>query len=82
MSSSKGVFLGTDSGATTSKTGGVWADGTAISTRLRQSATNAQAGRAAVVAGWLQGADGFLADNGLNWDQVLGVGLAIPGGAR
>ena len=41
------VYLGTDSGATTSKTGGVFADGTPISTKLRQSSTNSQAGTAA-----------------------------------
>ncbi|MGH8020062.1 MAG: ROK family protein [Opitutaceae bacterium] len=79
MSVSKGVFLGTDSGATTSKTGGVWADGTAISTHLRQSDTNSQAGTAAVIKGWIEGVVGFLADNELEWGQVLGVGLAIPG---
>ncbi len=82
MTRSQGVFLGTDSGATTSKTGGVWADGAAISTHLRQSATNAQAGSAAVVEGWIEGVVGFLADNDLAWDQVLGVGLAIPGPYR
>ena len=75
----QGVYLGTDSGATTSKTGGVWADGSIISTKLRQSSTNSQAGTAAVVRGWLDGVAGFLADNQLSWDQVQGVGLALPG---
>ncbi len=74
-----GIYIGTDSGATTSKTGGVWSDGTIISTKLRQSSTNSQAGTAAVVKGWVDGAVGFLTDNKLTWDQVLGVGLAIPG---
>lgn len=74
-----GIFIGTDSGATTSKTGGVWADGTIISTKLRQSSTNSQAGTAAVVKGWVDGVVGFLADNNLSWAQVHGVGLAIPG---
>ncbi|HEX2101077.1 MAG TPA: hypothetical protein VHF69_10460, partial [Candidatus Synoicihabitans sp.] len=60
MSSTPGVYLGTDSGATTSKTGGVWADGSTISTRLRQSSTNAQAGTTAVVQGWIDGVEGFL----------------------
>lgn len=80
MSNQPGVFIGTDSGATTSKTGGVWAsDGSTISTQLRQSSTNSQAGTAAVIAGWTEGVVGFLADNKLAWDQVQGVGLAIPG---
>jgi len=74
-----GIYIGTDSGATTSKTGGVWSDGTIISTKLRQSPTNSQAGTAAVVQGWVDGVVGFLTDNKLTWDQVLGVGLAIPG---
>lgn len=73
------IYIGTDSGATTFKTGGVWSDGTPISTQLRQGSTSAQEGTAAVVQGWINGADGFLADNGLKWDQVRGVGLAIPG---
>ena len=80
MSTSQpGIYLGTDSGATTSKTGGVWADGTIISTKLRQSSTNSQAGTAAVVKGWVDGVVGFLADNQLKWEQVQSVGLALPG---
>jgi len=77
--SPQGIYLGTDSGATTSKTGGVWADGTIISTKLRQSSTNSQAGTAAVVKGWVDGVVGFLADNQLKWDQVRSVGLAAAG---
>ena len=79
MNPNPGVFIGTDSGATTSKTGGVWADGSTISTKLLQSSTNAQAGTSAVVQGWIQGANGFLAENHLAWALVRGVGLAIPG---
>ncbi len=77
--SNQGVFLGTDSGATTSKTGGVWADGSIISHKLMQSSTNSQAGREAVVKGWVQGAIDFLAANQLTWADVKGAGLAIPG---
>jgi len=73
------IYIGTDSGATTSKTGGVYADGSIITERLRQSSTNARAGTGAVVRGWVDGIEGFLADNGLAWEQVHGVGLAIPG---
>jgi predicted NBD/HSP70 family sugar kinase len=74
-----GVFIGTDSGATTSKTGGVWADGSIVSTKLLQSSTNSQQGTEAVIKGWVDGVTGFLAQNELTWDQVQGVGLAIPG---
>ncbi|MDO8539387.1 MAG: ROK family protein [Opitutaceae bacterium] len=79
MTKPTGVFIGTDSGATTSKTGGVRPDGSTISLKLRQSSTNSQAGTAAVINGWVEGVQGFLTDNKLSWDDVLGVGLALPG---
>lgn len=73
------VFLGTDSGATTSKTCGVWEDGSPISLELAQSATNAALGTEAVVNGWIEGLEAFLQKNHLSWRQVHGVGLAMPG---
>lgn len=73
------IYLGTDSGATTSKTGGVFATGEPVSRQLRQSSTHSQNGTAAVVAGWIEGAEGFLKDNGLSWDRVAAAGLALPG---
>ncbi|PWH12044.1 MAG: ROK family protein [Anaerolineae bacterium] len=79
MNNSRAVYIGTDSGATTSKTGGVWSDGTTISTKLLQKSTNAHLGTQAVIRGWVEGIDEYLAQNGLVWDQVQGVGLAIPG---
>jgi glucokinase len=79
MNTAPSIFIGTDSGATTSKTGGVRADGSPISTKLRQSSTNSQEGTAAVIRGWVEGAEGFLADNRLSWAQVAGIGLALPG---
>jgi len=75
----KDIYLGTDSGATTSKTSGVYADGTPISLELAQSSTNSQLGTEAVVKGWIEGMEKFLQDHELVWDQVRGVGLAIPG---
>ena len=77
--SDTGIYLGTDSGATTSKTGGIRTDDSIISHQLRQSATNSAAGTAAVVRGWVEGVNGFLTENKLAWSQVRGVGLAIPG---
>ncbi len=74
-----GVYLGTDGGATTSKVGGVRHDGTVVSTKLLQRPTNAAQGPQAMVAGWIAGASEYLDQNGLTWDQVDGVGLAIPG---
>jgi glucokinase len=73
------VFVGTDGGATTSKTGAVWADGTTVSTRLLQRPTGSAEGPLAVVHGWVEGISGYLGQNDLDWDRVGGVGLAIPG---
>ena len=79
MAGQRLVFIGTDGGATTSKTGGVWTDGTTVSTRLLQRPTGSADGPQAVVGGWVQGISEYLAQNGLDWDSVGGVGLAIPG---
>jgi glucokinase len=82
MTTDRPVYLGTDGGATTSKVGGVWEDGTTISTRLLQRPTNAREGPAAVVQGWVEGVADYLAQNGLTWAQVRAVGLAVPGPYR
>jgi predicted NBD/HSP70 family sugar kinase len=79
MSANKKIFIGADSGATTSKTGAVRDDGSIVSTKLLQSSTNSQQGREAVVLGWVTGAVEFLKANNLTWEDVGGVGLAIPG---
>ncbi len=79
MTSALRVYIGTDGGATTSKVGAVWADGTTVSTRLVQRPTNAGEGPHAVVGEWVTAINDYLAQNELTWDQVDGVGLAIPG---
>lgn len=79
MSRGRSIFIGTDGGATMSKIGGVWDDGTAISTELIQQPTNTQSGPEDVVRGWVDTLDDFLGQHALSWDQVKGVGLAIPG---
>jgi glucokinase len=76
------VYIGTDSGATTSKIGGVWEDGSVVSTRLLQRPTDSSRGPDAVVRGWVDAVSEYLQENGLSWDQVQGVGLAIPGPFR
>jgi predicted NBD/HSP70 family sugar kinase len=73
------IFMGTDSGATTTKFSAVRPNGEAVSTRVLQRSTNAQNGREAVISGWIAGIGEFLALNHLQWTQVAGVGLAIPG---
>lgn len=82
MTTSTPVYLGTDFGATTSKIAAVWADGAPVSTILLQRPSNSQAGPDAVVEGWIQSIGAFLNQNDLAWDQVRGVGVAIPGPRR
>jgi len=82
MTTTQNIFIGTDSGATTSKVGGVWADGTTISTKLLQRPTQSQNGPDAVVHSWVEAITEFLGQNNLAWGQVSGVGLAIPGPFR
>ena len=76
---SKSIYIGTDGGATTSKVGGVWSDGSTISTKLLQSSTNSTQGPESVVQSWVEAIDTYLSKNGLSWEQVSGVGLAVPG---
>ncbi len=63
MKKDQGIYIGTDSGATTSKVGGVWADGTTISTKLLQRPTGSQNGPDAVVHNWVEAITGFLQEN-------------------
>jgi glucokinase len=79
MTTDRPVYIGTDCGATTSKVGGVWGDGSTISTRLLQQPTNAELGPETVIAGWVEAVSDYLEQHGLVWDQVRSVGLAIPG---
>ncbi len=66
------IFIGTDSGATTSKIAAVREDGEAVSTKIFQRPTNAQNGRDAVISGWIAAIGAFLAENKLDWSQVRG----------
>jgi glucokinase len=79
MRATRHVYIGVDGGATTSKVGGVWDDGATVSTKLLQQSTNAAQGPGAVVRGWVEAISLYLRENGLTWEQVKGVGLAIPG---
>ena len=76
---SEKIFIGTDSGATTTKFSAVRENGEAISTKLLQRPTNSEKGREAVIASWIGGVGDFLTNHNFQWSQVAGVGLAIPG---
>lgn len=73
------IYIGADSGATTTKIAAIWENGDAVTTQLLQRKTNSHAGRDGVVAGWIAAIDEFLTANGLDWRQIAGAGLAIPG---
>ena len=75
----KVVYIGTDGGATTSKVGGVWSDGSTVSTKLLQASTNSALGPESVVRSWVEAINNYLSQNSLTWEQVGGVGLAVPG---
>lgn len=82
MRAQQPVYIGTDSGATTSKIGGVWEDGSPVSTNLLQRSTDAHLGPVMVVQGWVEAISTYLEQNDLQWEQVRGVGVAIPGPRR
>jgi len=79
MSSNQSIFIGTDSGATTSKINAVWENEEPVSTKVLQRPTNSQNGTDAVIFGWIDAVGIFLKENNLTWTNVKGVGLAIPG---
>lgn len=79
MSAERSIFLGIDCGATTSKVGGIDAEGNPLNETLRQNPTASESGPEAIVDAWIQGADSFLRETGFSWENVAGVGLAIPG---
>jgi glucokinase len=82
MNLNRHIYIGTDSGATTSKIGAVWKDGKPVSTKLLQRPTNFRKGPAAVVHSWISAIDEYLQGNALTWSNIQGVGLAIPGPFR
>jgi glucokinase len=79
---SKRVYIGTDGGATTTKIGGVWEDGSAVSLRLLQQPTGSEHGPDAVMRGWADGVAGYLSSHGLGWGNVGGIGVALAGPQR
>lgn len=79
MSAGPDIFLGIDSGATTCKVNGVNTAGQMLSAELRQSPTRSHMGKAVLMDDWLTAAQQWLDQQGLTWDQVRGLGLALPG---
>lgn len=73
------IHIGTDSGATMTKIAAVFDDGRPVAEDILQRPTASSAGRDGVIAGWIGAIDDYLALHGFAWDEVAGVGLAIPG---
>lgn len=73
------IYIGTDSGATTTKIAAVRSNGEPLAQEVLQRPTQSAAGRIGVIDGWIRAIDAFLAAHGFSWEKVAGVGLAIPG---
>ena len=82
MKTSDKIFLGIDSGATTSKVAAVRGDGSFVSMELLQRPTNSAAGPSGVIEAWLNLIGEFLVAHQLEWEEIGGVGLAVPGPRR
>ena len=73
------IYMGTDSGATTTKIAAVRGDGEPLGQDVVQRPTESAAGRDGVIIGWIRAMDDYLTGHDLGWDDVGGVGLSIPG---
>lgn len=76
------IFIGIDSGATTSKIAAVKKDGSIFPSKLLQRPTCSEGGTNAVIGAWIGAINEFLTEHKLSWDLVDGVGLAVPGPRR
>ena len=74
----RSIFVGTDNGATTCKTGAIYEDsGEVVSMSCHELASNVDNGKECVLSGWIKGINEFLTTHNFCWEQVAGVGLAI-----
>jgi glucokinase len=76
------LFLGIDSGATTSKIAAVRDDGSIFPSELLQRPTGSEGGPEGVIKAWIEAIGEFLAEHRIEWSQIAGVGLAVPGPRR
>jgi glucokinase len=81
-SGGEAIYVGIDGGATTSKVAAVRGDESVVTLDLLQRPTGGDGGPPAVVRSWIGAVGEFLAENGLDWKQVRGVGVAVPGPRR
>ena len=76
------LFLGIDSGATTSKIAAVRADGSIFPSELLQRPTGSEGGPEGVIKAWIGAIGEYMAEHHIGWSQIAGVGLAVPGPRR
>jgi predicted NBD/HSP70 family sugar kinase len=73
------IYIGVDSGATTTKIAAVHGNGEPVVHEVLQRPTESASGRSGVIDGWIRAIEAFLSAHGFMWEQIAGVGLAIPG---
>ena len=76
------LFLGIDSGATTSKIAAVREDGSVFPSDLLQRPTGSEGGPEGVIKAWISAIGEYMAEHKIAWSQIAGVGLAVPGPRR
>ncbi|MEP4078489.1 ROK family protein [Haloferula sp.] len=76
------LFLGIDSGATTSKIAAVREDGSIFPSDLLQRPTGSEGGPEGVIKAWIGAIGEYMAEHKISWSQIAGVGLAVPGPRR
>ncbi len=79
---SDSLFLGIDSGATTSKIAAVREDGSVFPSDLLQRPTGSEGGPEGVIKAWIGAIGEYMAEHQIEWSQIAGVGLAVPGPRR
>jgi glucokinase len=73
------IFIGIDGGATTSKIAAVRGDESTVTLDLQQQPTASESGPSGVIEAWMEGTTRFLERHGLDWQQVQGIGISVPG---
>ena len=79
---SETLYLGIDSGATTSKIAAVREDGSIFTSELLQRPTGSEGGPEGVIQAWMGAIGEFMVGHSVEWSQIAGVGLAVPGPRR
>jgi activator of 2-hydroxyglutaryl-CoA dehydratase len=77
---SETLFLGIDSGATTSKIAAVREDGAVFPSELLQRPTGSEGGPEGVIQAWMGAIGEFMEEHGVEWERRIGRGGRRPAG--